>query len=570
MKSSQRDGRGEPGKTPKRQPLIFALEPRMMFDGAAVTTAAAAQAHVATDAHATATATHDTVAHEVAHQVPGADSGRDSSSIGAAERDSSATAESHASRNVLFVDARVEDSAELLAHVAPGTEVVYLQRGSDGLGQMRDYLAQHPGADSVQILAHGNQGDLWLGSTYLSADDIGAHANELAQIGANIKSGGDILIYACETAEADKGLSFVTSFAQLTQRDVAASSNRTGAGSDWNLEITTGRIEAAPVLAAADEAGYTHDLALLTVTSNADSGAGSLRAAITSATSGDTITFNAGMTISLTSGELAISKNLTIDGDLDNNGTADVTIDAGYHSRVLHITAGTVTLDGLTIQHGLLSGAGANKGQSGGSSFGAGISNAGTLTLLDVTVSHNYATGGGGAVPAGAYAGGGGGGGSGVAGIGGAAGGYTIGSSTYSGQPGGGGSGETEARTTAPPWSATAARAGSPARAALVAPAPATVTAARAVPRRWAASLSVAVAAARAGTVRAARAAMPRVASITPARCSCSARLRLRATPLRAAVAAADRREAPAVSRQAASGIPRPGNSTWCPQRIPG
>ena len=56
-----------------------------------------------------------------------------------------------------------------------------------------------------------------------------------------------------------------------------------------------------------------------TVTNANDSGAGSLRQAIADAVSGDTITFDAtyfstARTITLTSGELSIAKNLTIDG----------------------------------------------------------------------------------------------------------------------------------------------------------------------------------------------------------------------------------------------------------------
>src|SRR5204863_4268000 len=55
----------------------------------------------------------------------------------------------------------------------------------------------------------------------------------------------------------------------------------------------------------------------LTVTSANDSGAGSLRDAIAAAQSGDTIAFDAGLAgqaISLTGGELAINKSLTIHG----------------------------------------------------------------------------------------------------------------------------------------------------------------------------------------------------------------------------------------------------------------
>ncbi|MGH9966445.1 MAG: hypothetical protein ACREBG_01230 [Pyrinomonadaceae bacterium] len=56
--------------------------------------------------------------------------------------------------------------------------------------------------------------------------------------------------------------------------------------------------------------------ATLTVTSTADSGPGTLRQAILDAVSGDTITFSlpANSTITLTSGQLLINKNLTING----------------------------------------------------------------------------------------------------------------------------------------------------------------------------------------------------------------------------------------------------------------
>src|SRR5579864_2297375 len=56
-------------------------------------------------------------------------------------------------------------------------------------------------------------------------------------------------------------------------------------------------------------------LSALTVTTAADSGAGSLRADIATANSGDTINFASslkGQTINLTSGELLINKGLTI------------------------------------------------------------------------------------------------------------------------------------------------------------------------------------------------------------------------------------------------------------------
>jgi hypothetical protein len=86
----------------------------------------------------------------------------------------------------------------------------------------------------------------------------------------------------------------------------------------------------------------------LTVTNNLDSGAGSLRAAIKSAGSGDTIVFDAGLdgqTITLTSDELAIKKSLDIEGP----GAGKLTISGNDTNRVFDVSEGlTVTIAGLT------------------------------------------------------------------------------------------------------------------------------------------------------------------------------------------------------------------------------
>ncbi len=428
-------------KQPKQKPaLMMQLEPRIMFDGAAVATAEAVAIDHHVDSHAIAPPAVAMEQSAVAVAPPASP-----------VIDTSALTGSHA---VVFVDSRVADAPSLLQDVAAGTEIVFLEKGQDGLQQMANYLDAHPGASLVQIIAHGNDGDMWLGNTYLSAENIASHADQLATIGTDIQAGGDILIYACNTAKGDVGLSFVNSIANLTGRDVAASDNRTGANSDWNLEVSVGSIESVPVLSSTAETAYTHDLATLTVTNNADSGAGTLRTAIASAAAtGDTITFNAGMTITLSSGELAIAKSLTIDGDLDDNGTADVTVNANYTSRVFSISSGkTVSLDGLVITHGSVSGNGGTGGNGptasdGASALGGGISNAGILTLNNTTVTANGAAGGGGGGGVtNSYSGGGGGGGGpltngGSTGIGGTGGTAGPGTTTYAGVAGSSGAG---------------------------------------------------------------------------------------------------------------------------------
>lgn len=131
----------------------------------------------------------------------------------------------------------------------------------------------------------------------------------------------------------------------------------------------------------------------LTVTNNLDSGAGSLRADIAAAQSGDTIVFAPnlnGQTITLTSGELYINKNLTIQGP----GAGQLTVSGGNTSRVFFVIANNVSLSGLTITQG-----NANLGPFSGYG-GGGIldfsSRQGMLTISDCVLSDNLATHGGG------------------------------------------------------------------------------------------------------------------------------------------------------------------------------
>ncbi len=123
------------------------------------------------------------------------------------------------------------------------------------------------------------------------------------------------------------------------------------------------------------------------VTTIADSGAGSLRQVIANACEGTTITFDPGVfstpqTILLTTGQIVINKNLTI-----NAGSNKVTVSGGT-SRAFSISAGkTVGLVGLTIS-----------GSNSGSADGGAILNDGALTIINSTLSGNTSGIDGGAI----------------------------------------------------------------------------------------------------------------------------------------------------------------------------
>jgi hypothetical protein len=156
------------------------------------------------------------------------------------------------------------------------------------------------------------------------------------------------------------------------------------------------------------------------VTNTNDSGPGSLRQALADANSGDTINFDPainGRNIGLTTGELVIDKNVTINGRGPN--LVGVYRSSQTTFRIFHVMPGyTATIAGLTISGG-------DGGQQGGggilndhamltmdncvvqNSFaynsGGGIYNDGsggnaTLTILNSAVSGNHTNSGGGGI----------------------------------------------------------------------------------------------------------------------------------------------------------------------------
>ena len=171
---------------------------------------------------------------------------------------------------------------------------------------------------------------------------------------------------------------------------LARSFTRLGALKKFGLGLAGAALGVAGFLAGPTAAAA----ATLTVLNTLDRGAGSLRNTINNAKSGDTIVFDASLarsTITLTSDQLSIKKNLDIEGP----AAALLTISGNDINRVFDIPEGsTVIIAGLTIAHGRAL-TGINDLGGGG---GGGILNAGNLTVANAVLSANQARSHGGAI----------------------------------------------------------------------------------------------------------------------------------------------------------------------------
>lgn len=120
-------------------------------------------------------------------------------------------------------------------------EIVVIDADSDGIQQLSDILADRSDLAAVHVIAHGYDGQINLGDSWLNSTSLQQNSDTVAGWGSVLTEKGDILFYGCNVAADGDGQALLGDIASLTGADVAAFDEVTGHDSlngDWELEYT--------------------------------------------------------------------------------------------------------------------------------------------------------------------------------------------------------------------------------------------------------------------------------------------------------------------------------------------
>src|SRR4028118_1266200 len=143
------------------------------------------------------------------------------------------------SKSIVFIDPALDDYQTLAGGMIPGAEIIILDRNGNGVEQITTKLQTIAAAggtvDQVHIFSHGTSGSLQLGSATLNSDNLSQYESQLQGWRNALSDEADVVLYGCEVG-AGSGSGFVDRLGELTGADIAASTDRTGRGGNWNLE----------------------------------------------------------------------------------------------------------------------------------------------------------------------------------------------------------------------------------------------------------------------------------------------------------------------------------------------
>jgi hypothetical protein len=139
-------------------------------------------------------------------------------------------------------------------------DIAILDPHRDGVAQVSELLAHEHGLDAVHFVTHGAEGEVQLGDSRLTANDLAGYANALAGWRGALSASADLLFYGCDVARGQDGRALVQALHVLTGAGVAASTDLTGSalrGGNWDLEYHAGAVHTPVAFSAAVEQSWS-------------------------------------------------------------------------------------------------------------------------------------------------------------------------------------------------------------------------------------------------------------------------------------------------------------------------
>ena len=193
--------------------------------------------------------------------IHGVDAGAEATGIAAREQ----------TLELVFVDSSVSDLDRIIADLRSQNavddsrtlEILVLDSQKDGIAQITSALLTYNGIDGIHVVSHGSDGQVQLGSTTLSLDNLDTYRSAISAWQYSLADEADLLLYGCNLAATADGQELMNQIAAVCQCEVAASEDLTGnseLGGDWDLEYVTGDIETAIAVSREFQSDWNHVL----------------------------------------------------------------------------------------------------------------------------------------------------------------------------------------------------------------------------------------------------------------------------------------------------------------------
>jgi len=154
-----------------------------------------------------------------------------------------------ANNRVVIVDERSDPDNEIRNYLEQNNVTVHtIKADQDGVKEISSILGKYQTVETLDIISHGDEGEMHLGNAILDNSTIDQYYQELQNWSKSFTDTADIMIYACDVASGVDGVHFVERISQITGTDIASSDDVTGKSGDWTLEYFIGNVDSGLII----------------------------------------------------------------------------------------------------------------------------------------------------------------------------------------------------------------------------------------------------------------------------------------------------------------------------------